>query len=33
MPTVTHVCYIATVVTIGILLGIVAHAKAISGIK
>ena len=34
MLTVTHVCYFATVVTIGILLGIViGQAKANAGVK
>ena len=33
MLTVTHVFYFATVVTIGILLGVVVQAKANSGVK
>ena len=34
MLTVTHLCYFATVVTIGILLGVViAQAKANAGVK
>ncbi len=33
MLTVTQLCYIATVVTIGILLGIVIQAKAYAGVK
>jgi hypothetical protein len=34
MLTVTHLCYFATVVTIGILLGIViGHSKANAGVK
>lgn len=33
MLTVTHLCYIATVVTIGILLGVVIRAKAYAGLK
>jgi hypothetical protein len=33
MLTVTHLCYFATVVTIGILLGVVIQAKAYAGVK
>jgi hypothetical protein len=33
MLTVTHVFYFASVVTIGILLGIVVQAKAKTGVK
>ena len=34
MLTVTHLCYLTTVVTIGILLGVViAQAKANAGVK
>jgi hypothetical protein len=33
MLTVTHLCYVATVVTVGILLGIVVQAKANAGVK
>ena len=34
MPTVAHLCYFATVVTIGILLGVViGQAKANAGVK
>jgi hypothetical protein len=33
MLTVTHLCYFATVVTIGILLGIVGQAKANAGVE
>ena len=33
MLTVTHLCYVATVVTISILLGVVIEAKAHAGVK
>ena len=33
MLTVTRLCYFATVVTIGILLGVVVKAKASAGVK
>ena len=33
MLTVTHLCYFATVVTTGILLGVVIRAKAYAGVK
>ena len=33
MPTVTHLCYFATVVTIVILLGVVIAAKANVGVN
>jgi hypothetical protein len=33
MLTVTNLCYVATVVTIGILLGVVIGAKANPGVK
>ncbi len=34
MLTVTHICYVATVITIGILLGVViGHSKANAGVK
>jgi hypothetical protein len=33
MLTVTHLCYLATVATIGILLVVIAQAKAYSGAK
>ena len=33
MLTVTHLCYFATVVTIGILLGIVIGAKIDTGVQ
>jgi hypothetical protein len=33
MLTVTHLCYVATIVTIGFLLGVVIQAKAYSGVK
>jgi hypothetical protein len=33
MLTVTHVFYFATVVTVGILLGIVLQAKVYAGVK
>ena len=33
MLTVTRLCYFATVVTIGILLGVVMQAKANAGVK
>jgi hypothetical protein len=33
MPTVPHLCYFATAVTVVILLGIVVQAKANAGVK
>ena len=33
MLAVTHLCYFATVVTIGILLGVVLRAKPNAGVK
>ena len=33
MLTVTHLCYVATAVTIGILLGVIGQAKAYAGVK
>ena len=33
MLTVTNLCYFATVVTVGILLGVVGRAKASAGVK
>jgi hypothetical protein len=33
MPSVTHVFYFATVITIGILLGIVVQANVKTGVK
>ena len=33
MLTVTYLCYIATFVTVGILLGVVIRAKAYAGVK
>jgi hypothetical protein len=33
MLTVANLCYFATVVTIGILLGVVGRAKAYTGVK
>ena len=33
LTNVTHLCYFATAVTIGILLAVIGRAKAIGGVK